>query len=103
MEKLGEQGNVDEASSIMRTIEQMKQEQARYRDESTHVDPNFRHEQLMEICDLCGAFTVPIEGHVRQISHLEGKQHLGFVKLRQVVQEIKVSQQRRAKQCRASS
>ena len=95
MEKLGEEGNVDEASNLMRTIEQMKAEQARFREESNVVDPNFRHEQMMEICDLCGAFSVPIEGHVRQISHLEGKQHLGFVKLRQVLAEIKVRLDRR--------
>jgi len=90
MEQLAEAGNVTEASELMQAVDMLKAEQARLQDSLTQVDPAFRHEQRMEICDVCGAFSVPIDGHVRQVSHVEGKQHTGFVKLRQVLQELKV-------------
>lgn len=45
-------------------------------------------EKQMEVCEVCGAFLIVGDVQQRIEDHLMGKQHLGFSKLRKVVQEI---------------
>ena len=44
----------------------------------------------MEVCDVCGSFLVIGDTQSRVDSHLLGKQHLGFARIRSAIVEIKV-------------
>lgn len=45
-------------------------------------------EKQMEVCEVCGAFLIVGDAQQRIEDHLMGKQHLGYSKLRQAVEEI---------------
>lgn len=46
-------------------------------------------EKQMEVCEVCGAFLIVGDAQQRIDDHLTGKQHVGFAKLRQAIQEIR--------------
>ncbi|XP_067635709.1 luc7-like protein 3 [Eurosta solidaginis] len=52
-------------------------------------------EKQMEVCETCGAFLIVGDAQQRIEDHLMGKQHLGYSRLRQAVEEI---QERRQKE-----
>ena len=53
------------------------------------LDNNDFHEK-MEQCDICGSFLVIGDTQSRVDSHLLGKQHMGFARIRAAVGELKV-------------
>lgn len=48
-------------------------------------------EKQMQVCEICGAFLILSDAQQRIDDHLTGKQHLGYAKLKDVVEEIRVS------------
>lgn len=44
----------------------------------------------MRVCEVCGAFLVIGDTEKRVLSHLEGKQHTGYLKIREYVNEYRV-------------
>jgi len=47
-------------------------------------------EKQMEVCDVCGAFLIVGDAQSRIDDHLMGKQHMGYAKLRNALEEIQV-------------
>lgn len=45
----------------------------------------------MEVCEVCGAFLIVGDAQQRVDDHLMGKQHVGYAKLKEAVDEIIVS------------
>lgn len=45
----------------------------------------------MEVCPVCGAFLVVGDAQQRVEEHLSGKQHMGYAKVRNTIESIKVS------------
>lgn len=48
------------------------------------------HEK-MEVCKVCGCFLVINDAPQRIQSHLEGKQHMGYARIRSKIEELQVS------------
>jgi hypothetical protein len=48
-------------------------------------------EKQMEVCEICGAFLIVGDAQQRIDDHLMGKQHMGYARLKQAVEEIMVS------------
>ena len=44
----------------------------------------------MEVCELCGATLVKNDTEERTRSHFSGKQHMGFEKIRKIIEEFQV-------------
>ena len=44
----------------------------------------------MEVCDICGAFLVVGDAPQRVQEHLEGKQHIGYARCRDTIEDLKV-------------
>ena len=44
----------------------------------------------MEVCDICGAFLVMGDAQQRVEEHLMGKQHMGYGKVRDTIEQLKV-------------
>jgi len=84
METLGEEGKIDELQNVKKHVDQLKQEKERL---MSGQRPG--QEKRMKVCEVCGAFLVIGDTEKRQQSHLEGKQHQGYLKIRQTIDEFK--------------
>ncbi|CAB3381177.1 Hypothetical predicted protein [Cloeon dipterum] len=82
-EKAGIMGNVDEA-----------QEQNGY---SWTNELAQAQEKQMEVCETCGAFLIVGDAQQRIDDHLQGKQHMGYARLKDAVDEI-LETRRKAKE-----
>ncbi|XP_068158879.1 luc7-like protein 3 [Drosophila tropicalis] len=67
-------------------------------DASNKTQANWSHETLpekqMKVCEICGAFLIVGDAQQRIEDHLMGKQHLGYSKLRNAVNEINERRQK---------
>lgn len=83
MEKLGEEGKVDEAKTLLTKLQQLQVHKKTLEDFSA-ID-------RFEICDVCGAREAPklVNNQlVRGRQHIDGKQHRGFEQIRNYIAEL---------------
>ncbi|KAG8196066.1 hypothetical protein JTE90_007806 [Oedothorax gibbosus] len=94
VEKLGCEGKVEEAQGIMKLCEQLKEEREALRktSEANHwyqtAEIAAAQEKQMEVCEVCGAFLIVGDAQQRVDDHLMGKQHVGYARLKEAVEEI---------------
>lgn len=74
VEQLAEAGRVNESEALIKEIEQLKVQ---------------KEDQEAMVCEICGAMQSSQDTDRRQVSHLEGKQHIGFATIRKCIEEIK--------------
>lgn len=93
-EEAGIRGDVEQAQSLMQMSDQLKEEkdalvkQAESNGWSVTAEIAAAQEKQMEVCEVCGAFLIVGDAQQRIDDHLTGKQHLGYSKLRQAVEEM---------------
>uniref|UniRef100_A0A1Q3G2F1 Putative spliceosome subunit n=1 Tax=Culex tarsalis TaxID=7177 RepID=A0A1Q3G2F1_CULTA len=93
-EEAGIRGDVEQAQSLMQMSESLKDEkdalvkQAESNGWSVTAEIAAAQEKQMEVCEVCGAFLIVGDAQQRIDDHLTGKQHLGYSKLRQAVEEM---------------
>jgi len=85
MEQLGEDGRVEEAQSLMKVLERLNIEKEQLL--RGGVGSVTQQEKRMRVCEICGAFLVVGDTEKRTASHLDGKQHKGYEKIRQSIEE----------------
>eukprot|EP01132_Coremiostelium_polycephalum_P002785 gene2785-3460_t len=83
-EELGEEGQITEAQNLMDEVEKLKTEKAELQRIN---EENAEDKKKMSVCDICGALLFIGDKEKRSISHLEGKKHIGFQKIRSVMEE----------------
>ncbi|CAL4087453.1 unnamed protein product, partial [Meganyctiphanes norvegica] len=94
-ERLGSEGNIEEAQGLLKLCDQLREERdALRRNHENSVwhqaaEMAASQEKQMEVCEVCGAFLIVGDAQQRIDDHLTGKQHCGFAKLREAIQEIK--------------
>ena len=94
-ERLGNEGNVEEAEALTKLVDKLRAEmdQLKRIHENTvwHQAAEMAASQAkqMEVCDICGLFLIVGEAQQRIDDHMTGKQHMGFAKLREAIQEIR--------------
>ena len=90
-EQLGCQGRVDEAQGMTKLCEQLKLERQQVATEAAGIAPivmaSLKDEKLMEVCAICGVFLIIGDAQSRIDDHLNGKQHIGYAKLRTCLAE----------------
>ncbi|PVV00665.1 hypothetical protein BB560_004942 [Smittium megazygosporum] len=91
IEKAGEEGRVEEAQNLTVELEALQGELFNLKEKASAVNPLFKNEKKLEVCDVCGAFLVPGDDTRRLDAHVEGKQHQGYLKIRECYEELKVS------------
>jgi len=90
VEKLGEEGLIEEAEGAMKRVESLKTEKEQLIIASGgDVRGGNTQEKRMKVCDICGAFLVIGDTEKRTMSHLEGKQHQGYYRIRQAIEDYK--------------
>lgn len=95
VEQLGCEGKVEEAQGVMKLCDQLKEERrALDKDSDTAhwlkqtAELAAAQEKQMEVCDICGAFLIVGDAQQRVDDHLMGKQHMGYAKLKEAVEEM---------------
>ncbi|XP_055626830.1 luc7-like protein 3 [Toxorhynchites rutilus septentrionalis] len=93
-EEAGIRGDVEQAQGLMQMCDQLKEEkdslikQHESNGWSVTAEIAAAQEKQMEVCKVCGAFLIVGDAQQRIDDHLTGKQHLGYSKLRQAVEEM---------------
>nr|XP_027202488.1 luc7-like protein 3 [Dermatophagoides pteronyssinus] len=95
IQELGCEGKVEEAQTAMKEVDLLKEERAHIKREnqSGHwiqkkAEIGVAQEKQMEVCDVCGAFLIVNDVQQRVDDHLMGKQHVGYGKLKNALDEI---------------
>ncbi|XP_068222775.1 luc7-like protein 3 isoform X2 [Palaemon carinicauda] len=94
-ERLGSEGNIEEAQGLLKLCDQLREERDSLRRSNENsvwhqaAEMAASQEKQMEVCEVCGAFLIVGDAQQRIDDHLTGKQHVGFAKLRQAIQEIR--------------
>ncbi|KAJ2706061.1 splicing factor [Coemansia sp. IMI 203386] len=89
VEEQGESGKVDEAIGLYGQVEKMKADLRVLKQRIDSVNPMFKNEKRLEVCDVCGAFLVPNDASKRLDAHKEGKQHQGYIRIQKALEEYK--------------
>ncbi|CAH0563978.1 unnamed protein product [Brassicogethes aeneus] len=93
-EQAGTDGNVEQAQGLMRLCDQLKDERDNLKRQIENGQWNATaelaaaQEKQMEVCEVCGAFLIVGDAQQRIDDHLMGKQHMGFARLKNAVDEI---------------
>lgn len=87
-EKKGEEGLIDESEELFKEIERLKLEKS---DLEAQLESNLSKKQ-MKVCEICGAMQSATDTDKRLTTHLEGKLHQGFEKIRKLLAELKEKQ-----------
>lgn len=48
-------------------------------------------QKQMEVCEVCGSFLIVNDAQARVEEHINGKQHMGYAKVKTTLEEIRVS------------
>ncbi|XP_076044831.1 luc7-like protein 3 isoform X4 [Oratosquilla oratoria] len=94
-EILGSEGNVEQAQGLLKLCDQLREERDALRKANENsvwhmaAEMAASQEKQMEVCEVCGAFLIVGDAQQRIDDHLMGKQHVGYARLRQAIQEIR--------------
>ena len=80
-EKMGEIGRIEESEKIMRQIDRLKDQKGELITMTEH--PLIIKEKQMKVCEICGAMQSLQDNEKRLQTHLEGKLHTGYAKIRE--------------------
>ncbi|XP_026461153.1 LOW QUALITY PROTEIN: luc7-like protein 3 [Ctenocephalides felis] len=93
-EAAGTRGDVEQAQGLMKLCDTLKEEKEGLlnQNDNSHwsmtAELAAAQEKQMEVCTICGAFLIVGDAQQRIDDHLMGKQHLGYARLREAVEEL---------------
>jgi hypothetical protein len=86
-EKFGEVGRIDDSEMVMRQIDRLKDQKNELNSFSEH--PLMMKEKQMKVCDVCGAMQSMQDNEKRLQTHVEGKLHTGYAKIREYLEMLR--------------
>ncbi|KAH8922909.1 LUC7-domain-containing protein [Atractiella rhizophila] len=89
VETLGSQGKIDESMAELQKADALKaekQEKERELQALTETAGASGHQKL-RVCDICGAYLSVLDSDRRLADHFGGKMHIGYLQLRQTIEE----------------
>ena len=86
-EKFGELGRIDDSQLIMEQTEKLKEQKNELNLMSEH--PLMIKEKQMKVCDVCGALQSLQDNEKRLQTHIEGKLHTGYSRIREYLDVIR--------------
>lgn len=89
-EELGALGHVEESLSTLQYVEELKADKRRavenYRN---NVTSSRNQQQKLRVCEVCAAYLSLYDDDRRLADHFRGRLHMGFVRLREVHEELR--------------
>ncbi|KAI9347924.1 small nuclear ribonucleoprotein [Zopfochytrium polystomum] len=90
MEKLGEEGNVDESMKILSQVEELqKSKSEKERELKVIAAADMNSNQNFRVCGICSACLGVFDSDRRLADHFQGKMHLGYKQIRDKVEELR--------------
>ncbi|GAA6008951.1 hypothetical protein JCM10207_004038 [Rhodosporidiobolus poonsookiae] len=91
VEQLGSEGKVEESMTQLTKAEALKAEKQEKERELQHLTDTAgaSGHQKLRVCDICGAYLSILDSDRRLADHFGGKMHLGYLQLRQLLDEWK--------------
>jgi hypothetical protein len=74
-------GRLEESENLMRQIDRMKENKSEFISMTEH--PLILKDKQMKVCEVCGAMQALQDNEKRLQTHLEGKLHTGYLKIRE--------------------
>ena len=95
VEEAGEEGRVQEATDLQAEVDKLQEELTQFKE---NADGLSKAEKRMEVCDVCGAFLVTNDSSDRLEAHYQGKQHQGYLKIRDTIEQMRQNRQQQQQQ-----
>jgi len=97
-EQLGAEGNVEESIKLMEEVENLRKQKVEAEQEYRNSMPASTYQQQkLRVCEVCSAYLGIHDNDRRLADHFGGKLHLGFIKIREKLEELeKTMEVRRA-------
>merc|ERR1711988_299026 len=98
-EQLGAEGNVEESLRLMKEVEDVRKRKVEAEQEYRNSMPASSYQQQkLRVCEVCSAYLGIHDNDRRLADHFGGKLHLGFIKIRERLEELlKTYEDRKAK------
>lgn len=91
-EQLGADGLVEESMRLMEEVEDLRKRKATAEQEYRNSMPvSSYQQQKLRVCEVCSAYLGIHDNDRRLADHFGGKLHLGFIKIREKLEELKTS------------
>lgn len=89
-EKQGAEGNVEESLKLMEEVEEIRKEKAQAEQDYRNSMPASSYQQQkLRVCEVCSAYLGIHDNDRRLADHFGGKLHLGFITIRERLDELK--------------
>ncbi|KAI0228194.1 putative RNA-binding protein Luc7-like 1 [Lamellibrachia satsuma] len=97
-ENVGAEGNVEESLKLMEEVDRLKKDKSTVEIEYRNSMPASSYQQQkLRVCEVCSAYLGIHDNDRRLADHFGGKLHLGFIIIREKLQElIKLVEERKA-------
>ncbi|MBN3303867.1 K0556 protein, partial [Amia calva] len=90
-EQLGAEGNVDEAQKVLQEVEKVRSRKREAEEEYRNSMPaSSFQQQKLRVCEVCSAYLGLHDNDRRLADHFGGKLHLGFIQIREKLEQLKV-------------
>ena len=91
-EEAGAEGKIDESMKLLEEVEQTKKKKADAEQEYRNSMPASSYQQQkLRVCEICSAYLGIHDNDRRLADHFGGKLHLGFIKIREKLDKLLVS------------
>ncbi|XP_064636042.1 putative RNA-binding protein Luc7-like 2 isoform X2 [Lineus longissimus] len=98
-EQYGADGHVEESLRYMEEVEDLKKKKSQAETEFRNSMPASSYQQQkLRVCEICSAYLGIHDNDRRLADHFGGKLHLGFITIRDKLEELKISVAERRKQ-----
>ncbi|XP_044538384.1 putative RNA-binding protein Luc7-like 2 isoform X1 [Gracilinanus agilis] len=90
VEQLGAEGNVEESQKVMDEVEKARAKKREAEEVYRNSMPaSSFQQQKLRVCEVCSAYLGLHDNDRRLADHFGGKLHLGFIEIREKLQELK--------------
>uniref|UniRef100_G5E700 LUC7 like n=1 Tax=Loxodonta africana TaxID=9785 RepID=G5E700_LOXAF len=91
-EQLGAEGNVDESQKILTEVEKVRTKKKEAEEEYRNSMPaSSFQQQKLRVCEVCSAYLGLHDNDRRLADHFGGKLHLGFIQIREKLDQLRVT------------
>uniref|UniRef100_F7GGT7 LUC7 like n=1 Tax=Monodelphis domestica TaxID=13616 RepID=F7GGT7_MONDO len=91
-EQLGAEGNVDESQKILMEVEKVRAKKKEAEEEYRNSMPaSSFQQQKLRVCEVCSAYLGLHDNDRRLADHFGGKLHLGFIQIREKLDQLRIN------------
>eukprot|EP00916_Digyalum_oweni_P005041 GHVL01008977.1.p1 GENE.GHVL01008977.1~~GHVL01008977.1.p1 ORF type:complete len:318 (-),score=69.25 GHVL01008977.1:200-1153(-) len=94
-EEFAEKGHLEASQGVMEEMQKKQEEVENLIKNSAGYEALFRQEENLKVCSICGAMQSLAESQQRTEDHISGKQHKGYARIRDKIEELKKKKEER--------